>query len=49
MMLQRNLNKVRGTTTQSGFSLHNQSLGVHSDAESVRTQLVELNQELEFE
>ena len=50
MMLQRNLDKAKGvTTTQSGFSMHNQSLGMNSDAESVRTQLVELNQELEDE
>lgn len=29
--------------------MHNQSMGVASDAESVRTQLLELNQELENE
>lgn len=29
--------------------MHNQSMGVNSDAESVRTQLLELNQELENE
>lgn len=51
MMLQRNLDKIRGatTTTHSGFSMHNQSMGVNSDAESVRTQLLGLNQELENE
>ena len=49
MKLQRNLDKIRGTH-HSGFqSLHNQSLGVTSDAESVRTQLVDLNQTLEQE
>ena len=49
MKLQRNLDKIRGTH-HSGFqSLHNQSLGVNSDAESVRTQLVDLNQTLEQE
>ena len=48
MNLQRHLDRARGTH-QSGFSLHNQSLGVQSDAESVRTQLLDLNAELEQE
>lgn len=50
MKLQSHLNKMRGVTTHtSGFSLHNQSMGQQSEAESVRTQLMDLNQELESE
>ena len=34
------------STHQSGFSLNNQSITMQSDAESIRTQLESLNQEL---
>lgn len=47
-MLQRRLDKTRNTHT-SGFSIHNQSLGMNSEAESVRTQLMDLNENLENE
>ena len=47
-MLQRQLGKARGTHT-SGFSLHNQSMGMTSEAESVRTQLLDLTENLENE
>ena len=49
MQLQHHLDKAKGTH-QSGFgSLHGQSVGAVSEAESVRTQLVDLKQELEDE
>lgn len=49
MQLQNHLGKVRGTH-QSGFSMNNQSMGgAPSEAESVRTQLLDLQSELETE